>query len=117
MSKIDDLIGKSVKKPINTTIDNSLTEQLFKNADKALGLQPEPEPIKKGSVVKNLTFSFGLDEVNEINTQVERFLLKGKSVSKSELVRIGLKLIELTPENKLPELTTLIAKHVRGRQS
>lgn len=116
-NKLDDLIGKSVKKPIQSNSNNSLADQLVKNADKALGIVDEEDKIKVGSVVKNLTFTFGLDEVKNIDVEVERFLKHGKNVSKSELLRIGLKLIEKTPGGELAALTSLITKHARGRQS
>lgn len=114
-NKLDALINKSVKdKPSTVIIENSLADQLVKNADKALGI--EEETVKKGSMVKNLTFTFGVDEVEDIDIQIERFLKQGKNVNKSELMRIGLQLIKSINDTKLPELITLISKHPRGRR-
>lgn len=117
-NKLDELIGKSVKNnPAKTFVENSLADQLVKNADRALGISEADDNIRKGSAVKNLTFTFGVHEVESINEQVERFLKQGKNVSKSELMRIGLKLIETSKDNELADLVTLIVKHPRGRQS
>ena len=112
-NKLNELIGKSVKNNSqNSSIDNSLADQLVKNADKAMGIIDEQQKI---NLTKNLTFTFGIDDVDNINQQVERFLSKGKNVSKSELMRIGLRLIELTDSEELAKLPLLITKHKRGR--
>ena len=115
-NKLNEAISRSVKTGISSKVDNSLADQLVKNADKALGIIDEPEH-KKVIPTKNLTFSFSVDDVKNINTQVERFLMNGKNVSKSELMRIGLALIEQTNDKDLANLTSLIIKRPRGRQS
>jgi hypothetical protein len=71
---------------------------------------------RKGSTVKNLTFTFGAEELSIIDNQINRLLKRGIYVSKSELMRIGLKLIEQTKTNDLDELPQLIKRHLRGRQ-
>ena len=111
--KLNELIDKSVRtNSQNLNLDNSLADQLIKNADKAMGITEERLKINS---TKNLTFTFGIDDFENINQQVEPFLTKGKNVSKSELMRIGLRLIELTDSKELANLTLLITKHKRGR--
>lgn len=116
MPKLDNLISKSLQSSVNINLENSLADRIS-NADKTLRLLDEPLTNKKRSIVKNLTFTFGLNEVKIIDEQVERFLKQGKNVSKSELMRIGLKLIENTEDKDLPKLSTMITKFARGRQS
>jgi hypothetical protein len=115
-NNLNDLIGKSVNQQINKPTEAILTNQLIKNADKAMGLG-DNEETRKVSTTKNLTFTFGIDEVDNITAQVSRFGLAGKTLNKSEIIRIGLKLLELTPENELANLVSLITKHPKGRQS
>ena len=115
-NNLNDLIGKSVNQQINKPTEAVLTNQLIKNADKAMGLG-DNEETRKVSTTKNLTFTFGIDEVDNITAQVSRFGLAGKTLNKSEIIRIGLKLLELTPENELADLVSLITKHPKGRQS
>jgi len=115
-NNLNDLIGKSVNQQINKPTEAILTNQLIKNADKAMGLG-DNEETRKVSTTKNLTFTFGIDEVDNITAQVSRFGLAGKTLNKSEIIRIGLKLLELTPENELADLVSLITKHPKGRQS
>ena len=115
-NNLNDLIGKSVNQQINKPTEAVLTNQLIKNADKPMGLG-DNEETRKVSTTKNLTFTFGIDEVDNITAQVSRFGLAGKTLNKSEIIRIGLKLLELTPENELADLVSLITKHPKGRQS
>lgn len=117
-NKLDELINKSFKnKKQSSIIENNLADQLIKNADIALGIKDDTQKNKiAGSQVKNLTFTFGISELTNINNQIERFLKQGKNVNKSELMRIGLRLIELTSDDKLKGLLELITKHPRGRR-
>jgi hypothetical protein len=116
MSKLDGLIKQSITKKADLASDENLADRLLKNADRAMGIEGN-HTERKGSIIKNLTFTFGMDEVHEINNQVERFLRQGRNVSKSELMRIGLKLIEQVADTDLADLTKLIIKYPRGRKN
>lgn len=114
--KLDDLVKKSISNKISNDFnEDSLANKIAKNADIVMGVIDDLPSPKKGSATKNLTFTFGLDEVDLIDQQIERFLKQGKNVSKSELIRIGLQLIVHTEDNMLHEIIKLIIKHQRGR--
>lgn len=115
-SQLGNLIKKSMVNPEKEKNESDLVDKLIKNADKAMGLEEDNQFTKKGGGIKNLTFTFGLEEVDLIDQQIERFLQQGKYVSKSELMRIGLQLIINTKSSDLKGLTTLITKHQRGRK-
>lgn len=123
-SNLNDLIKKSVhqqSKPINNQQTETQADILIKNAERALGIIDSPEVAsqqlkpKRAASVINQTFSVTSTDIEIIETTMKKFLQQHEVVTKSEVIRIGLQLINtLTDDELLRSLTTVARKSKNG---
>ncbi len=101
----------------NNTYQDTLAAQIAK-ADAIMG-GASSENISKApaSVVERILITLPKIEHENLNLLVEKYLSLGKHVTKSELVRLGIQLIEqLSDESKISKLK-MVVKLKSGRKN
>lgn len=91
----------------------------IERTSKIIGIQEDLNLIKEKKRIdipcKKITFSIPLSDIKLIEEHMDRLYRSGIFLNKSELIRIGLKLVSEQTEDKLAGMFNELPKLIKGR--